>query len=85
MRRSMDEIGVTHTVCLPMSLDFVTFQELKDASNKDNGIIPFTGIDHTKEYDFNETFAEDVASGAMGLKLHPIAQRMPIRLPQVAG
>ena len=74
MRRSMDEIGVTHTVCLPMSLDFVTFQELKDASDKDNGIIPFTGIDHTKGYDFNKSFAEDVASGAMGLKLHPVVQ-----------
>ena len=50
MRKSMDEIGATHTVCLPMSLDFVTFSELKDASVKDKGIIPFTGIDHTKEY-----------------------------------
>ena len=74
MRKSMDEIGATHTVCLPMSLDFVTFSELKDASVKDKGIIPFTGIDHTKEYDFNKAFAEDVASGAMGLKLHPIVQ-----------
>ena len=74
MRKSMDETGITHTVCLPMSLDFVTFQELKNASNKDNGIIPFTGIDHTKQYDFNKAFGEVVASGAKGLKLHPIVQ-----------
>ncbi len=78
MRKSMDEAGITHTVCLPMSLDFVTFQELKEASDKDNGIIPFTGIDHTREYDFNKSFAEDVASGAMGLKLHPIVQRLAL-------
>ncbi len=78
MRKSMDEIGITHTVCLPMSLDFVTFQDLKGASKKDSGIIPFTGIDHTKEYDFNIAFAKDVASGAMGLKLHPIVQSLSL-------
>jgi predicted TIM-barrel fold metal-dependent hydrolase len=74
MRKSMDEIGITHTICLPMSLDFVTVQELKAASDKDSGIILFTGIDHTREYDFNKAFAADVASGALGLKLHPIVQ-----------
>ena len=73
-RKSMDEVGVTYAVCLPMSLNFVTFQELKSASDKDNGIIPFTGVDHTKQYDFDQAYAEDVASGAKGLKLHPVTE-----------
>ena len=45
---------------------------------KDSGIIPFTGIDYTREYDIEASLASDVASGAKGLKLHPVVQRIPL-------
>lgn len=78
MRKSMDEAGISFTVCLPISTHFVTFSDIKSASEKDRGIIPFTGIDHTKEYDFESTLAKDVTSGARGLKLHPTIQRISL-------
>jgi hypothetical protein len=78
MRKSMDDAGVDFTVCLPVSTFFVPFSDIKSAAEKDPGIIPFTGIDHTKEYDFDASFAENVAAGAKGLKLHPILQRISL-------
>ncbi len=73
--RSLDKAGVDYTVCLPTSTHYVSFDEIKAASEKDKRIIPFTGVDHTKSYDYSKTFAKDVANGAKGLKLHPILQR----------
>jgi len=78
MRNSMDEAGVAYTVCLPMSLNFVSFEDLLKAKAKDPGIIPFTGIDHTKNYDYNQVYTSHVKAGAKGLKLHPIVQRLPL-------
>jgi len=78
MRKSMNEAGVDFTVCLPISTFFVSFSDIKRASEKDKGIIPFTGIDHTKKYDFDASFAKNVAAGAKGLKLHPIIQRIAL-------
>ena len=56
----------------------VTFEDIKMASQKDQGIIPFTGIDYTKDYDLEVKLAADIAAGAKGLKLHPIIQRVPL-------
>ena len=78
MRKSMDEAGVSYTVCLPMSLNFVSFEELAAAKEKDPGIIPFTGVDHTKDYDYNQVYASHVKAGAKGLKLHPIVQKLSL-------
>lgn len=78
MRKSMDEAGVSYTVCLPMSLNFVSFEELAAAKKKDAGIIPFTGVDHTKDYDYNQVYASHVKAGAKGLKLHPIVQKLSL-------
>jgi len=78
MRSSMDEAGVSYTVCLPMSLNFVSFEELAAAKEKDPGIIPFTGVDHTKDYDYSQVYAAHVKGGAKGLKLHPIVQKLPL-------
>ncbi len=50
MRMSMDKTGVEKTACLPIP-PYVTFQDLKEAQALDAGIIPFTGIDYSKEYD----------------------------------
>ena len=78
MRKSMDEAGVSQTVCLPMSLNFVRFEDLVTARQKDPGIIPFTGVDHTKDYDYEQVYAAHIKAGAKGLKLHPIVQRLPL-------
>ncbi len=78
MRKSMDEAGVSQTVCLPMSLNFVKFEDLLTAKEKDPGIIPFTGVDHTKDYDYEQVYAAHVKAGAKGMKFHPIVQRLPL-------
>ena len=76
-RRSMDEAGITHTVCLPIP-PHVNFDDLRAASTKDQGIIPFTGIDYTRDYDVYAALAGDVKAGAKGLKLHPTIQCVPL-------
>ncbi len=77
LRRSMDKAGVDKMVCLPVP-PYVTFEDLKRAAEIDPGVIPFTGVDFTREYDIQEALSADVAAGARGLKLHPIIQKEPL-------
>jgi len=80
MQQSMDEAGITGSACMPIP-PCLTFEDLKTAKEKENRIIPFTGVDYTKNKTTDELeagFAEDVAAGARGLKLHPIIQRTPL-------
>lgn len=74
MRAAMDANGVVKSACMPIP-PYVTFEDLRKAQKKDDGIIPFTGIDYTREYDFSTALEKDVEQGAKGLKLHPIIQR----------
>lgn len=74
MRRSMDAAGVVKSACMPIP-PYVTFDDLRRARLKDDGIIPFTGIDYTREYDMASALKKDVEQGAKGMKLHPIIQR----------
>ena len=76
-RKSMDEAGVTHTVCLPIA-PYLTFEDLRQAAEKDPGIIPFTSIDYTRSYDVSSELSTHVAEGARGLKLHPAIQNIPL-------
>lgn len=77
MRASMDASGVVKSVCMPIP-PYVTFDDLKKAREKEEGIIPFTGIDYTREYDFASALDKDVTQGAKGMKLHPIIQNVPL-------
>lgn len=77
MRLSLDASGVTHTVCMPVP-PYVTFKDLCAAHLKDARIIPFTGIDFTRDYDIDSALKSDAARGARGLKLHPIIQNIPL-------
>ena len=77
MRQSMDAAGILKSVCMPIP-PYVTFEDLKRARSKDDGIIPFTGIDYTRKYPAAEALEEDVRQGAKGLKLHPIIQQAPL-------
>ncbi|MBC2717343.1 MAG: amidohydrolase family protein [Desulfobacteraceae bacterium] len=77
MRQSMDAVSVVKSACMPIP-PYVTFDDLRCAQAKDDGVIPFTGIDYTKEYDIGVDLKVDVSKGAKGLKLHPIIQRVPM-------
>lgn len=80
MRRSMDKYGVAKSVCMPIP-PYLTFDDLKAAAKKDKGIIPFTGVDFSKKFDADKVEAKlkkDVSEGAMGLKLHPIIQKVSL-------
>ncbi len=72
-KKSMVKAGVTHSVALPIP-PRVTFEDLKKAAQKDPSIIPFSGIDFTREYDVQATLDQHVRDGARGIKLHPILQ-----------
>jgi predicted TIM-barrel fold metal-dependent hydrolase len=77
MRRSMDKAGVDKTVCLPVP-PYVTFDDLRRAAEIDPGVIPFTGVDFTCDDDIQAVLRADVATGARGLKLHPVIQKEPL-------
>lgn len=77
MRRSMDEAGVFASACMPIP-PYLTFDDLKKAQGREPRIIPFTGVDYTRDYDFASAFDQDVKEGAKGMKLHPIIQKTPL-------
>jgi uncharacterized protein len=77
MRRSMDETGVVKSVCMPIP-PYLTFDDLENARQKDDGVIAFTGVDYTRKYDVASALKSDVSKGAKGIKLHPIIQRVPM-------
>ncbi|MDW7739067.1 MAG: amidohydrolase family protein [Bacillota bacterium] len=77
MRNSMDEAGVVKNVCLPIAPNLV-FEDLRQASEVDAGIIPFTTVDFANDQDIEATLRIDVEKGAKGLKLHPIIQKEPL-------
>jgi predicted TIM-barrel fold metal-dependent hydrolase len=79
-RRALDDSGIRRAVCLPVP-PHVTFADLEAAAAKDPGVVPFTGVDYTIDADPGAAFAEDVRSGARGLKLHPIIQKVPLTSP----
>ncbi len=72
-KKSMDSAAINFSVSLPVP-PYVTFADLKAAADKDSSILPYTGIDFTREYDVEAELAEDVKAGAKGMKLHPILQ-----------
>jgi hypothetical protein len=74
-RKSMDEAGVSFSVCMPIP-PHVYFNDVKKAAEKDSGLIPFTGVDFSKMETLSNQFEEDIKNGAKGLKLHPIIQNV---------
>jgi hypothetical protein len=76
-KQSIEETGITYSVCLPIP-PHVTFADLKPVAEKDPSVIPFTGVDYTKDDDPGPKLAADVRAGARGLKLHPIIQNVPL-------
>lgn len=78
MTKSMDEAGVSFSACMPIP-PYLTFDDLKKAQEKEPRVIPFTGVDYTKDDDMiASALDDDVARGASGLKLHPIIQQAPL-------
>lgn len=82
MLRDMDRHGVRMSACMPIP-PYVTFDDLKRAAEKNDRIIPFTGVDFTRKYDVDAALAQDVANGARGMKLHPIIQCISLDDPRV--
>ncbi len=82
MRRSMDHMGITKSVCLPVP-PYVVFEDLKKAQQFDADIIPFSGVDFYREYDVEAALNNDVAQGAKGIKIHPIIQSTPLNSEKV--
>lgn len=77
LRRSMNKNGVAKSVVLSVPPN-VTFAQVLAAHKEDPDLIPFTGVDFSK-LDMVETqLAQDVSLGAMGLKLHPILQKVSL-------
>jgi predicted TIM-barrel fold metal-dependent hydrolase len=77
MRAAMAAAGVTYAACMPIP-PHVTFDDLARAAEADPAILPFTGVDFTRQADLDAKLGDDVARGARGLKLHPIIQQRPL-------
>ncbi len=71
---SMRQSGISHSVALPIAPN-VSFSDLQPIAEKHSGIIPFTSIDFTRDYNVEAVLRSDVEAGAKGMKLHPILQR----------
>ncbi len=82
MKTSMEDAGVSHSVCLPI-YPYLRFADLEEPAKKDESIIPFTGVDFSKSDDDFSSLSEDVNNGAKGLKLHPILQKIPLTDPRI--
>ncbi len=77
LAEAMGKTGVTHCAVMPIP-PYVTFDDLRRAAEKEPAILPFTGVDYTRDYDVDAALAEDVKNGARGMKLHPIIQNTPL-------
>ncbi len=71
--QSMRETNIEQSVCLPIP-PYLTFGDLHHTIPQNKGIIPFTGVDFTRQYDVESVLTQDVQAGARGMKLHPILQ-----------
>jgi len=80
-RCSLDEVGFTHAVCLPIP-PYLTFDDLRRAAAAEPRILPFTGVDYRAGTASGFDFEADVRQGARGLKLHPIIQKIPLTSPE---
>ncbi len=80
-QRSLEDTGIGLAVCLPIA-PYLTFEDLAEAKLQEPRVLPFTSIDFTREHNIAEKLAGDVASGAMGLKLHPIIQNVSLHDPR---
>jgi predicted TIM-barrel fold metal-dependent hydrolase len=76
-QRSMDDADIQMAVCLPIP-PYLTFEDLKRARELDERIIPFSGVDFTRQYNIESSLRQDVTQGAKGIKLHPIIQNLPL-------
>jgi predicted TIM-barrel fold metal-dependent hydrolase len=76
-QRSLDEADIQMAVCLPIP-PYLTFEDLKRARELDARIIPFSGVDFTRQHNIELSLQQDVNQGAKGIKLHPIIQNLPL-------
>lgn len=81
-RQSIDQAGIWRSVCVACE-PFTSFEDLKQAAKTEERIIPFTGIDFDQEDGVAKKLSTDVQSGARGLKLHPILQRIRLNSEKV--
>lgn len=75
MQKALGHAGVSSACVLPIPPN-VRFDDLKDAQQKDNRIIPFTGVDFRNMENFEAKMKSDVERGAKGMKIHPIIQNV---------
>jgi predicted TIM-barrel fold metal-dependent hydrolase len=71
--QSMEQVGISHSVALPVPPN-LTFDDLLPAAADNSSLIPYTGVDFSREYDVHSALKQDVQAGAKGMKLHPILQ-----------
>ena len=81
MRKAMNRNKVDYCAVMPIP-PYVAFSDLRKAAEKDPGILPFTGVDYSREYNLKASLDEDVRNGAKGMKLHPIIQNWPLTHPK---
>ena len=75
MQIELARSGVNRVCCLPIPPN-VVFGDLKKAQEKDNRVIPFTGVDFNDMEGFEDRLQQDVENGAKGMKIHPIIQNV---------
>jgi len=76
MHKSLKKSGVAKAVCLPVA-PRCSFSDLEPYLKANPEIIAFTSPDYSNQ-DFCALLEGDIDQGAMGIKLHPILQEMPL-------
>ncbi len=75
MQKAHEGTGIAKSCVLPIPPN-VCFDDLKKASEADDRLIPFTGIDFNRMEVFEDRLRSEVERGAKGMKIHPIIQNV---------
>jgi hypothetical protein len=78
MQDSMRQNGVIYTVCMPIA-PYVTFDDLWQVHQNDHHILAFSSVDFSSLHDIKAELKRDIEKGALGLKLHPIIQKVSLQ------
>ncbi|QGT99577.1 hypothetical protein SYNTR_0984 [Candidatus Syntrophocurvum alkaliphilum] len=81
-RLSLKNTDIIYTVCMPIEPN-VTIEDLYNASKFDDRILFFTSVDFDNINDLKKKFQHDINIGALGLKLHPIIQKIALNNERV--
>lgn len=75
LKQEMEELGITHSVVLPIDFPFLSYNAdiVLSMAREEPAMIPFGSV-HPYAFDVEGKLAKQSALGAKGIKIHPAVQ-----------